>query len=113
MNEKTFKLSLALFAAIFLAVFIFYVSPNALADGDIIGSFAAGFVNPYATGYSIDVIMCWFIMSAWILYERQQYGYKYGYLCIALGMMPGAAVGFALYLYLRMKQQTPQAVISE
>ena len=57
--------------------------------------------------------MCWFIMSSWIIYERKQYGYKYGYLCIALGMMPGAAVGFALYLYLRMKQQAPQAVVSE
>lgn len=113
MNEKTFKLSLVLFAAIFIAVFLFYITPNALADGDIIGSFAAGFVNPYAAGYSIDVIMCWFIMSAWILYERQQYGYKYGYLCIALGMMPGAAVGFALYLYLRMKQQTPQVAVTE
>jgi hypothetical protein len=105
MNERSFKLCLAIFAGLFLAVFLFYITPNTLADGDIVGAFAAGFVNPYAAGYSIDVIMCWFIMSAWIVFERTQYGYKYGYLCIALGVMPGVAVGFALYLFLRMKQQ--------
>ncbi|KZZ57219.1 hypothetical protein A3762_04540 [Oleiphilus sp. HI0125] len=106
MNENTFKLSIGISAAIFLAVFALYTAPAALVDGDIIGAFTAGFVNPFAAGYSTDVIMCWFIMSAWILYERKQFGYKYGPLCMALGLVPGVAVGFALYLYLRTKQET-------
>jgi|GEM_PF-3106249 len=35
------------------------------------GVFAAGFVNPYASGYSADTLAYWVILSAWILYERQ------------------------------------------
>lgn len=109
MNEKAFKISIFISAAIFLAVFLFYSTPAALEDGDIIGAFAAGFVNPYAAGYATDVIMCWFIMSAWILYERQRFGFKHGPLCIALGMVPGVVVGFALYLFLRNQQEKSAA----
>lgn len=104
MTENNFKLCIGFFAAVFLAVFVFYTAPAALETGDIVAAFAAGFVNPFAAGYSVDAIMCWFIMSAWILYERKKFGYKHGYLCMALGMVPGVAVGFALYLFLRTKQ---------
>ena len=71
---------------------------------DLVGAFAAGFVNPYASGYSTDTLMCWAILSAWIIYERQRFGVRHGWWCIVLGVVPGVAVGFALYLLLRMRQ---------
>ena len=73
-------------------------------DGDVIGAFAAGFVNPYASGYSSDVFACFAILTAWILYERHRYGVRHGLWCIPLSVVPGVAVGFALYLLIRMKQ---------
>ena len=100
MTEKQFKLSITIPAAIFLLVFLFYTSPPAL-DVGIISAFAGGFVNPFAAGYSTDVIMCWFIMVGWIVYEKQTLGIKHGWICIVLGVIPGVAVGFAAYLWLR------------
>lgn len=103
MSDKTFKSSIVTFAALFLAVFLIHTLPAAFELGDVIGAFAAGFVNPFAAGYSTDVIMCWGILSAWILYERKKFGVKHGYWSISLGVVPGVAVGFALYLILREK----------
>ncbi|WP_226700052.1 DUF2834 domain-containing protein [Qipengyuania gaetbuli] len=104
MGESAFKTAIIAAAAIFLGVFALAVVPPLLADPDIPGAFAAGFVNPYATGYSTDVVACWAILSAWILYERRTHGVRYGVWCIVLGIVPGVAVGFALYLFLRMRQ---------
>ena len=63
-----------------------------------------GFVNPYSSGYSSDVIACWLILMVWIVYEAKNKGVKHGWICILLGAVPGVAVGFALYLILRVKQ---------
>lgn len=102
-SYKTFKLSIIFFAAVFLGVFIFIVLPPAFSDMNIVAAFAAGFVNPFATGYSVDVIACWFILAAWVLYESKDV--SYGWLCLILGVVPGVAVGFAAYLLLREKQR--------
>lgn len=104
MNEKTFKAGITACAALFLGVLIVYTLPAAIADGDIIAAFAGGFVNPYATGYSIDVIMCWGILFFWVAYEQSLKGVKGGWYCLLLGIFPGVAVGFALYLFIRAKQ---------
>ncbi len=58
MNEHIFKAALIAIALAFTAVFFWVVIPPLLANPDILGAFAAGFVNPYASGYSTDVIMC-------------------------------------------------------
>ncbi len=104
MNETIFKTAIIAAALAFLAVFALVVMPPLIAEPDVIGAFAAGFVNPYASGYSADVLACWVILSAWNMYERQTLGIKHGWVCIVLGMVPGVAAGFALYLLMRMRQ---------
>lgn len=104
MNEQLFKTTIIAAATIFTALFCFWCVPALIANPDIIGALAAGFVNPYASGYSADVLACWVILSAWIVFEARTHGIRHGWVCIVLGMMPGVAVGFALYLLMRMRQ---------
>jgi hypothetical protein len=104
MNEKIYKATIIAAATVFTALFAYWCIPPLIADPDIVGAFAAGFVNPYSSGYSADVFACWVILSAWILYERRTLGERHGLWFIALGVIPGVAVGFAGYLLLRMRQ---------
>ena len=104
MTEAAFKRAIIITASAFLAVFIFYTLPAALELNDVFQSFAAGFVNPFATGYSVDVIACGFILIFWILFEAKHSGIRYGWVCILLCIVPGVAVGFTAYLLLRQKQ---------
>jgi Terpene cyclase DEP1 len=104
MTEPLFKTTIIAAAAIFIALFTYWCIPPLIADPDVIGALSAGFVNPYSSGYSADVIACWVILSAWILYERRVLGIRQGLWFIALGAIPGVAVGFAGYLLLRAKQ---------
>ena len=107
MGTTAFRLSISAFALGFLAVFAVVVVPPLVDQPDIPGAFAAGFANPYASGYSADVLACWAILAAWILHERRAYGVRHGLWCIALGVIPGVAVGFALYLLVRMRTMEP------
>ena len=104
MNEATFKLSLAFIAVAFTVAFCILVVPALVNDFDIIGAFAAGFVNPYAAGYSSDVLFCWAVLFVWVVYDAKALSVKYGWVCLALGVVPGVAVGFSLYLILRTRQ---------
>lgn len=111
MHARTGAVSRTLFKAVVIALgagfalaFAFVVVPPLLASGDIVGGFAAGFVNPYASGYALDTIACWCILAAWVAYERSRYGVRHGWLALALGVAPGVASGFALYLLLRMRR---------
>ncbi len=102
MKEKTFKISLSLIAIIFTVIFCILIIPPLIENPDIIGAFAAGFVNPYASGYSTDVFCCWAILLVWVIYESPKV--KYGWVCLLLGIVPGVAVGLALYLIIRTNQ---------
>lgn len=104
MKQNAFKATIIAAATVFTALFAYWCIPPLIADPDIVGAFAAGFVNPYSSGYSADVLACWVILSAWILYERRTLGVRHGLWFIALGVIPGVAVGFAGYLLLRMRQ---------
>jgi Terpene cyclase DEP1 len=104
MNEQAFKVTIIAAAAIFTGLFCWLVIPPLLANPDIIGAFAAGFANPYSSGYSADVIACWAILTAWIAYEATIHRIRHGWVCALLGLAPGVAVGFAAYLLLRMRQ---------
>ncbi len=105
MREGVFKAVIVAAALAFLGVFALVVMPPLAVHPDVPGAFAAGFVNPYASGYSADVLACWVILSAWILFERRHLGIRHGWMCIVLGMVPGVAVGFAAYLLLRTRQR--------
>lgn len=102
MNERFFKISVGFIAAIFTVIFCILMIPPLIENPDILGAFAAGFVNPFASGYSIDVICCYIILLFWIIYEYPKV--KYGWICLIVGAVPGVAVGFALYLILRTNQ---------
>lgn len=105
--KNLFLISISLFATIFLITFILIVVPELYVNPNLIAGFAAGFVNPFAIGYSTDVIMSWFILASWVIYESKIV--KYGWICLLLGIIPGVAVGFAAYLTLRVKQLSPPA----
>jgi hypothetical protein len=88
----------------FAILFSIIIIPPFLKDPDLFSAFGAGFVNPYSTGYSFDTIFCWLILSTWIVYEAKTKKIQKGWICILLGIMPGVATGFALYLWMRSKQ---------
>lgn len=104
MTPRAFKLTVGALGLAFTAAFVAVVVPTLLHQPDIIAAFAAGFVNPYASGYAMDAICCWLILASWVLYESRTAGIKHGWIAIALGIVPGVAAGFAFYLLLRMQQ---------
>ncbi len=105
MSETLFRTLLVLLGLGFTIAFCVIVVPPLIESGDIIGGFAAGFVNPYASGYSTDVLMCWAVLAAWVIYDAGANNIKHGWIALALGVVPGVATGFALYLLLRQRQR--------
>ncbi|MCB1166436.1 MAG: DUF2834 domain-containing protein [Leptospiraceae bacterium] len=99
MHSRVFRLILILIASAFTAFFFFYVVPPAMASGDMVGAIMGGFVNPFAAGYSTDVILCWVVLTAWVLYEGKSV--QHGWVCILLGIVPGVAVGLSVFLLLK------------
>ena len=83
------------FAVAFAALCV----PPLLDDPDVLGAFAAGFVNPYASGYSLDAVCCWIVLAVFVGYERVRWGWA----ALIVGIVPGVATGFALYLLLRLR----------
>ena len=104
MSQRTFERVVIGLGAAFALAFLVIVVPALFESGDVLGAFAAGFVNPFSSGYSLDVIICALILFAWILYERSAYGVKYGWIAIPVSIVPGVATGFALYLIIRSRQ---------
>ena len=90
--------------AAFTLAFGVIVVPALLEPGDTPGPFAAGFVNPFSSGYSMDVILCAVILFVWILYQRKALGIKHGWIAIPLSFAPGVATVFAAYLIIRTRQ---------
>lgn len=102
MKEKAFTTSVGIVAGVFTLLFCILVLPPLIEQTDIIGAFGAGFVNPYASAYSADVFCCYAVLLIWILYESPKV--KHGWMPLLLGLVPGVAVGFAVYLIMRTKQ---------
>ena len=71
MTTGTFRLLLVLWAALFALLFVVIVIPPLIGDPDLLAAISAGFVNPYATGYSLDTIMCWVVLTTWVAYEAK------------------------------------------
>lgn len=103
MSKSVFEILIALIGLAFAIAFCVIVVPPLLASGDVIGAFGAGFVNPYASGYSLDAILSAFILLVWVIYERNARGVKNGWIAILLALVPGVATGFAAYLILRSR----------
>lgn len=104
MSKSVFEGLVAGLGVAFAIAFCIIVVPPLLESGDVIGAFAAGFVNPFSTGYSLDVFLCAAILFVWIIYERSAQGIKHGWIAIPLSFAPGVATGFAAYLIIRSRQ---------
>ena len=104
MTRRVFEVSVAGLGLVFAVCFCVIVLPPLLQSGDVIGAFAAGFVNPYSAGYSVDVIICAFILLLWVGYERSALNLRHGWVAIPLAFIPGVAVAFAYYLIVRSRQ---------
>ena len=111
MSYSLFRTLLILAAVGFTAAFCVLVVPPLVEDPDILGAFAAGFVNPYSSGYSTDVFVCWFVLAVWVWFEASTLRVRHGWVCLLLGIVPGVAVGFALYLLLRHKQVATHSAV--
>ncbi|MDD3446684.1 MAG: DUF2834 domain-containing protein, partial [Zavarzinia sp.] len=71
--------------------------------------FGQGFVNPFSTGYSLDVLTCWAVLAVWIIRDARVAGIRHGWIALVLGIVPGVAVGFAFYLWLRSRDEARRA----
>ena len=88
MSDRSFRLAVIAVGLAFTALFSGLVVPPLIDDPDILGAFGAGFVNPYASGYSADVIACWVILAIWIVFEARSRSVKHGWLCLLVGVVP-------------------------
>lgn len=104
MSKAVFEALVIGLGVLFAIAFCIVVVPQLVESGDVPGAFAAGFVNPFSSGYSLNVVLCAFILFAWIIYERSALGIKHGWIAIPLSIVPGVATGFALYLVLQSRQ---------
>ena len=104
MSERVFRRAIIAVALAFTLLFCVVVVPPLIDNPDILGAFGAGFVNPYASGYSADVVACWLILAIWIRFEARSKSLKHGWVCLVLGVVPGVAVGLSAYLLLRANQ---------
>lgn len=104
MNQRVFQILVALVGAGFAVMFLVVVVPALVANPDVLGAFAAGFVNPFAAGYATDAIACWLLLAIWVVHEARAHGVRHGWVALVLGVVPGVATGLAVYLLLRLQQ---------
>lgn len=103
-SSRTFQGLYALVGGGFAVAFAVLVVPAVLETGDVPGAFAAGFVNPFASGYALDAICCALLLALWVLHERRHHGVRHGWIAVLLSVAPGVATAFAFYLVLRSRQ---------
>ena len=106
MMTKLYRSLLIVIAVGFALAFTVICIPPLLQNPDLLGAAAAGFVNPYASGYALDAISSWCVLALWVIYESRTKNIRHGWVALALGVAPGVATGFAVYLLLRLKQES-------
>ncbi len=106
MNTKLFKSLIAAVGIAFTLAFCLVVVPELVNKPNVTAAFAAGFVNPFAAGYSIDTIACWCALAIWVIYEASTKGIRHGWVAVVIGIVPGVAAGLCMYLLIRLKQET-------
>lgn len=104
MSRTFFERLVMIFGTSFLVAFVVIVLPALYETKDIVGAFAAGFVNPFSSGYALDAILCAAILITWVIYERGALNVRYGWVAIPLCFAPGVATAFAVYLVIRSRQ---------
>ncbi|RJF87741.1 DUF2834 domain-containing protein [Oleomonas cavernae] len=104
MSSGLFRALLIALGLGFAAAFAIVVVPPLIENPDIVGAAAQGFVNPYSSGYSLDVLTCWAVLAVWVIHEATARGVRHGWIALVLGVVPGVATGFAFYLLVRARQ---------
>ena len=104
MSIWVFRIAILAAGLGFTAYFGMTLIPALVENPDIFAALAAGMVNPFAATYSMDAVASWFILSSWVIYEARTLGVRNGWLCIVLGLCPGVALAFAVYLIIRAGQ---------
>ena len=97
-SDRVYATLLATLGLGFAGAFVVLCVPPFLENPDVLGAFGAGFVNPYASGYSLDTITCWLVLALLVTREPVPYGWT----ALLIGIVPGVATGFAVYLLLRL-----------
>ncbi len=88
----------------FAAFFFITLGSLLFTNPDIFAALKAGYVNPYSSAFATDAMACWVVLAAWVIYEKFEKGIKYGWIALLIGLVPGVATAFALYLVMRMRQ---------
>lgn len=105
MTDRSFRTALLALAAIFTVIFAFIVPPALIGDGlDFWGGARDTFVNPYAAGVSVDVLMTYAVLVVWVTYEARTKQVRRGWIALVLGLVTGATVALAAYLLIRARQ---------
>ncbi len=104
MSARQFTFAMYAVAVAFASFFAAVVVPGLIDDPNVFEAFAAGFENPFAAGYSTDVILCWVALAIWVFHEAKTLGIQKGWIFVALGIVPGVAVGLPLYIVWRSRQ---------
>ena len=104
MTERQFLYAVGAVGIAFTLAFSFTVAPLLLQTFDILGAITAGFVNPYSTGFALDTLSSWLVLTIWIAYEAKTLNVRYGWVAVLLGLIPGTVTGLAFYLVLRTVQ---------
>ena len=109
MGTAAYRRFLVVLAVAFAVAFALVCIPPFIENPDIVGAFAGGFVNPYASGYAMDIFFTWAVLAVWVIYEAKVKGIRHGWVALLLGVVPGVATGFAVYLLIRLNQEQAAA----
>ncbi len=109
MSNRVYAAVLMLLASGFAAAFVVLCVPPLLENPDIVGAAMAGFVNPFSSGYALDAIFCWCVLTVWVIHEARTRQIRHGWIAVLLGLVPGVATGFAVYLLMRLRQERAPA----
>jgi hypothetical protein len=100
-----FRAGLLALAAAFTVIFVVIIPPALIRDGlDLWGGALDTFVNPYAAGVSVDVLMTYAVLVWWVVHEARTRQVRRGWIALVLGLVTGVTVTLAVYLLIRMPQ---------
>ncbi len=105
MTDRTFRAVLLVLAAVFTVIFASVIPPALVRDGfDLWGGARDTFVNPYAAGVSVDVLMSYAVLAFWVFFEARSKHVRRGWIALVLGLVTGVTVGLVVYLLIRARQ---------
>jgi uncharacterized protein DUF2834 len=109
MPETRFDWVLIALGLAFVVTIGIVLVPTFLDDGlDLGHAFAQALVNPYASGFAIDLLFTYAVLFAWVVYEYQYRDVQHGWVALVLGFLIGVSVGFVAYLLIRHREIGPQ-----